>query len=166
MKMEQANNELNYSSKKNEPNKNGKATFFILFKLITSIIYFVPAFFVFAFGFSMNLIFTIFAAGGSKNGDVSNLIQAMPYIGVISIIPAILCIVFFVISIISTAKYFKNKYSKKLDMFMTILFLILDLLLFVFSIKILSIKLIITLSGISVAVMIVNIIEIIKYKNN
>ena len=75
----------------------------------------------------MNLIFMIFASGSSKNKDVSGLVQVMPYIGIFSIIPAILCIIFLVISIISTVKYYKNNYSKKLDVFMTILFLILDI---------------------------------------
>lgn len=112
--MEQENKELNKASSKRK--------FFIIFKLVNSLLYFVPAILVFGFGVMMNLFIMIVSAGASKNMDTSGTIEGMTVIGAFSIIPAILCLIFLIITIISTVKFFKNKYSKVMDMLIAIIF--------------------------------------------
>ncbi len=117
----------------NNVEKTTKQKFFIIFKLGMSILYFIPAFFIFGFGLMMNMFFLIGGAGASKNGDVSSITQVMTYIGAFSIIPAIICIILFIIALISTIKFFKNKYSKKMDLFISLVFEIINIALLSFA---------------------------------
>ena len=143
--------------------KTPKQKFFIIFKLVNSLLYFVPAILVFGFGVMMNLFIMIVSAGASKNMDTSGTIEGMTIIGAFSIIPAILCLIVLIITIISTVKFFKNKYSKVMDMLIAIIFLLLDIALlgvgFYFGFIVIGI-----IAAVSGGIMLYNIIDIIREK--
>ena len=97
---------------------------FALFKLIISILYFIPAFFIIGFGLLIDIILLILGAGGVKLQDTSNFISAIGYVSFFSLIPTILSLIIFVLAIIYCVKFFKKRYSKKIDLILCILLII------------------------------------------
>ena len=145
---------------KNQQYKSIK--FFTVFKLVMSIIYFIPSFLIFGLGLMANLFLLIIGAGGSKVQDTSSFMSAMGYIQFFSIIPTIFTIVVFILAIISCVKFFKNNYNKTMDLILSILFVIVNIcyiiILFSLSQIFLSILLIIV-----TILLLVNVTTILKY---
>lgn len=129
---------MNQDLKKYNPKTNNldsKLKSFAIFKIIMSIIYFIPAFFIFGLGMVLNLFLLIIGSGGSKVSDTSSFMGGIEYISFFTIIPTILAIVLFIITLIFTIKLFKNKYNKAMDLLTSILFIIINLFLITFLFK-------------------------------
>lgn len=106
---------------------------FMIFKLIMSAIYFVPAFFIFTFVLAMDIIFLVFGAGYSKIGDASGLAEIMDQMSILAVVPSILVVILFIITFVFTIRFFMNKYNKKIDLFICIMFLLINVFLILFS---------------------------------
>lgn len=129
--------------------------FFIIFKLVRSILYFIPAIAILSLGLVLNGTLLLLGAGTNNPDSISGIIALLE----ISALPTIFCLVLLIVTIISTVKFFKRKYSKVLDIIITILFLSLDVVLLVFCI-VLEFKFMGIVSFISLAIMVYNIIYI------
>ena len=129
---------------------------FAIFKLIMSIIYFIPAFLFFAFG-----IIIIILSLMAKLVNASLAMESM-YISFLIILPIILALVLFIITLIFTVKLFKNKYNKIMDLLTSILFILINSFLIIFF-PFSFFQILLLVSSI---VFILNIIFTIKISNN
>ena len=154
---------INYNTNTN--NLDSKLKSFAIFKIIMSIIYFIPAFFIFGLGIAINLFLLIIGSGGSKISDTSSFMEGMGYISLFTIIPIILALVLFVITLIYTIKLFKNKYNKTMDLLTNILFILINVFLIIFLFKSSFYLLGIILLVFSI-IFILNILSIVKISNN
>lgn len=116
-------------------NENPKLKTFAIFKLIMAIIYLIPAFFIFGFGMAINILTLIIGNSDLKFIDTSNYISGMAYVSFFTILPAIFIFVFFIMTLVFTIKLFKNKYNKNIDLFTSILFILINIILIIASIK-------------------------------
>ena len=153
----------NYNTNTNKV--NSKLKIFSIFKMIMSIIYFIPAYFIFGFGLIINLILLLIGGGGSKITDTSGVIVGIKYISFFTIIPTILALVLFIITLIFTIKLFKNKYNKIIDILINILFILINIFLIILSFK-LSFYLFDFILLVFSIILILNILHIIKISNS
>ncbi len=158
---------MNQDLKKTNTNTNNldpKLKFFAIFKLIMSIIYFVPSFFMIGLGLAINAFILIIGSGSSKYSDLLGFLKAMIYTSFYSILPTILSLILFIITIIFTIKIFKNKYNKTMDLVTSILFILINLfLIFSFKSSISSFDILLLIFSI---IFILNIFFTIKNSNN
>ena len=142
-----------------------KVKFFVIFKLIMSIIYFIPSFIFLGLGFITNIFLLIIESGGSKLEDTSGLSASVGIISFFSIIPTLIAIIILVLAIICCVKFFKNNYNKILDLTLCVLLIIVSIsyiiLLYNLSYVFLSILLYIFM-----IIIFFNILIIVKYYNN
>lgn len=114
---------------------DSKLKSFAIFKLIMSIIYFIPVFFIFGLGIVINLLLLITGSGGSKIADTSSFMEGMGYISFFTILPTIIALLLFITTLIFVIKLFKNKYNKTMDLLTSILFILINLFLIIFLFK-------------------------------
>ena len=144
-----------------ERNNLPKLKFFMIYKIAVSVLYFIPSFLmsVIALGLGFILLFIGGIAGADKHEFVSMIVS----IPALSIVPMILPILLFVLTMRLTVKYFKNKYNKKLDLIVCIFMIIVGILYFVLLIYMPIIPLAIFVAALMIPI-IVNILIIIKEK--
>lgn len=151
---------MNQNLKKTTINTNTldqKLKSFAIFKLIISIIYFIPAFLFFSFGIII-IIFSLMA----KIINAPVAMENMGYISFLIILPIILALVLFIITLIFTVKLFKNKYNKIMDLLTSVLFILINLFLIIFF-PFPFFQILLLVSSI---IFILNIIFTIKISNN
>ena len=155
-----------------EKSKNTKIKFFTIFKLINSIIYFIPSCFCIGIAVALNITFLILGSGGSKITNTSSLADAIIYISFFSLVPAILSLILFILTLIYRIQVFRKKYNKIIDLIICILFLIINTLLIIFlfelytNILIILITIIIIFSIIIIANIIFTILLLVNNKKN
>ena len=122
--MDNSQNSFNTEINKNN---NGSIKIFVIFKLIISIFYFIPAVYIFAFGLLVNFFLLIIGAGGSKLKDTGGFSSTIGSVSFYTIIPVVISIILFIVAIISCVKFFKNKYNKAMDLILNILFIFVNI---------------------------------------
>ena len=145
--------------------EDSKVKIFAIFKLIISIIYFIPALCIVGLGIIINLFLLIIGSGASKITDTSGFIEGMNYISLFTIFPSILALVIFVMTLIFTIQLFKDKYNKTMDLLTSVLFILINVILIIFFFKLSFYILGIVLLLFSI-VLILNILVVIKITTN
>ena len=145
----------------NQIKTNKSIKFFTIFKLIMSIIYFIPSFLIFGMGLIVNILLLIIGSGGSKIQDTSDFMSAMGYIQFFSIIPTLLSIIVFIIAIICCVKFFKNNYNRTMDLILSILFIIVNIcyIIILFSLSQLFLPILLIIVTI---ILLINVVTILK----
>lgn len=118
-----------------EKSKNTKIKFFTIFKLINSIIYFIPSYICIGIAVALDILFLILGSGGSKLMDTSGFVDAMLYVSLFSLVPAILSLILFILTLIYTIQIFRKKYNKIIDLITSILLIIINILLLILWFK-------------------------------
>ncbi len=146
----------------NQIKTNKSIKFFTIFKLIMSIIYFIPSFLIFGMGLIVNILILIIGSGGSKIQDTSGFMSAMGYIQFFSIIPTLLSIIVFIIAIISCVKFFKNNYNRTMDLILSILFIIVNIcyIIILFSLSQLFLPILLIIVTI---ILLINVVTILQH---
>ena len=145
--------------------QNAKIKFFAIFKLINSIIYFIPSYLCIVFGLTTAMLYLILGNGRSEITNTTGIIDSIILL-LISLMPTILTVILFIFTLIYTILVFRKKYNKIIDLITSILLLIINILLLIFLFKLSSYVLIILFLILSIIITANIIFTIILLVNN
>lgn len=142
-------------------NEYSRVKFFLIFKVALSAMYLIPAFFVGLLGFSIDLLFAVMGSGVAKF-HTESLIESFKLFANFSAIMIIASVLLMILSSKAYSKFNHNEYSKKLDLIVSLLLIVMS----IFYIVVLYIRNTpLTISMIILTlIQIYNIFVVVKYK--
>ena len=113
-------------TKKMFNNDYSRVKFFLIFKVALSMMYLVPAFFVGLLGFSIDLLFAVMGTGISKF-HTESLIESFKVFANFSAVMIIASVLMMLLSSKAYSKFNHDEYSKKLDLIVCLLLIVMSI---------------------------------------